>query len=150
MPLRATYIALLLSLSVPCMAGAEQLLAQSSVMLPEAETSSDSQAGASQPVASASSAPAAPSLKKSADLAAAPASDLWDRIRDGFALPENDSDLVREQENWFANRPDYMRRTIDRSKRYMFHIVEEVEKRGMPTEIALLPIIESAYNHKAL
>ncbi|PWB57233.1 MAG: lytic transglycosylase, partial [Nitrosomonadales bacterium] len=75
--------------------------------------------------------------------------DLWERIRSGFALAELDSPLVQEHEAWYASRPDYVRRTVERSQRYLFHIVEEVEKRGMPAEIALLPIIESAYNPKA-
>jgi membrane-bound lytic murein transglycosylase D len=75
--------------------------------------------------------------------------DLWERIRLGFALAEMDTPLVQEHENWYANRPDYVRRMVERSQRYMYHIVEEVEKRGMPTEVALLPIIESAFNPKA-
>lgn len=79
------------------------------------------------------------------DLTTAPTS-LWQRIRNGFGLPDIATPLVREQEEWFANRPDYIQRTVARSSRYLYHIVEEVEKRGMPSEIALLPIIESAYN----
>ena len=79
------------------------------------------------------------------DLTTAPTS-LWQRIRNGFGLPDIASPLVREQEEWFANRPDYIKRTVARSSRYLYYIVEEVEKRGMPSEIALLPIIESAYN----
>ena len=79
------------------------------------------------------------------DLTTAPTS-LWQRIRHGFGLPDIASPLVREQEEWFSNRPDYLKRTVARSSRYLYHIVEEVEKRGMPSEIALLPIIESAYN----
>ena len=79
------------------------------------------------------------------DLTKEPTS-LWQRIRNGFGLPDISSLLVREQEAWFANRPDYIKRTVARSSRYLYHIVEEVEKRGMPSEIALLPIIESAYN----
>ena len=75
--------------------------------------------------------------------------DVWERIRNGFALPEMTAPQVRENENWYANRPDYVKRMIDRSKLYLFYIVEEVEKRGMPTEIALLPMIESAFNPKA-
>ncbi|MFA7318285.1 MAG: transglycosylase SLT domain-containing protein, partial [Sulfuricella sp.] len=75
--------------------------------------------------------------------------DLWERIRSGFQLAELGSPLVQEHEAWYANRPDYVQRTVERSQRYLFHIVEEIEKRGMPTEIALLPIIESAYNPKA-
>lgn len=76
-------------------------------------------------------------------------SNLWERIRAGFALGDLDSPLVKEHEAWYAARPDYVERMTERSQRYLFHIVEEVEKRGMPTEIALLPMIESAYNPKA-
>ena len=47
------------------------------------------------------------------------------------------------------NRPDYMRRMVDRSSRYLYHIVDELEKRGMPMELALLPMVESAYNPMA-
>lgn len=75
--------------------------------------------------------------------------DLWARLRSGFALADLDTPLIKEHENWYANRPEYVRRMVERSQRYLFHIVEEVEKRGMPTEIALLPMIESAYNPKA-
>jgi membrane-bound lytic murein transglycosylase D len=75
--------------------------------------------------------------------------DLWERIRAGFAMEEVDSTLVQRHEAWYLNRPDYVLRMIDRSRLYLFHIVEEVEKRGMPMEIALLPMIESAYNPSA-
>ena len=79
------------------------------------------------------------------DLTLRPTS-LWHRIRNGFGLPDMTSPLVREQEDWFAKRPDYISRTVARSSRYLYYIVEQIEKRGMPSEIALLPIIESAYN----
>ncbi|MGZ5095340.1 MAG: transglycosylase SLT domain-containing protein [Burkholderiales bacterium] len=72
--------------------------------------------------------------------------DVWERIRNGFAMTPIDNDLVRDWENWYSNRPDYVARMIDRSSRFLFHIVEEVEKRKMPMEVALLPMIESAYN----
>ncbi|MDP2786273.1 MAG: LysM peptidoglycan-binding domain-containing protein [Sulfurimicrobium sp.] len=75
--------------------------------------------------------------------------DLWERIRAGFALSDLNSPLVKEHEAWYAARPEYVGRMMERSQRYLFHIVEEVEKRGMPTEIALLPMIESAFNPKA-
>lgn len=75
--------------------------------------------------------------------------DVWQRIRIGFAIAELDSDLVQRHENWYAARPDYVARMFSRSQRYLYHIVEEVEKRGMPTEVALLPMIESAFNPKA-
>ena len=76
-------------------------------------------------------------------------SNLWERIRTGFALSDLNSPLVKEHEAWYAARPEYVGRMMERSQRYLFHIVEEVEKRGMPTEIALLPMIESAFNPKA-
>ncbi len=75
--------------------------------------------------------------------------DLWQRIKDGYGMPDSTSMLVANHEQWYSSRPDYIRRMVERSQKYLFHIVEEVEKRGMPTEIALLPMIESAYNPQA-
>lgn len=75
--------------------------------------------------------------------------DIWERIRNGFSMPDIDSEYTAKHENWYASRPDYVKRMLERSQKYLFHIVEEVEKRGMPTEIALLPMIESAYNPQA-
>jgi membrane-bound lytic murein transglycosylase D len=72
--------------------------------------------------------------------------DLWHRIRMGFQLEPLDSQLVFEHEDWYSRRPDYIQRFVDRGSKYLHHIVEEVEKRGMPMEIALLPVIESAFN----
>ena len=79
-----------------------------------------------------------------------PPSDMWDRIRRGFAMPNLESDLVRDREQWYASRPDYMQRMTERSRKYLFHIVEELERRGMPTELALLPYVESAFNPQAV
>ncbi|RYF83342.1 MAG: LysM peptidoglycan-binding domain-containing protein [Comamonadaceae bacterium] len=81
---------------------------------------------------------------------AAPPADMWDRIRRGFAMPDLDTDLVRDREQWYATRPDYINRMVGRSNRYIFHIVEELERRNMPTELALLPYIESAFNPQAV
>lgn len=75
-----------------------------------------------------------------------PSQDLWSRIRSGFAMRDVDSKLVAKHEKWYASRPDYVARMTDRARRYLFYITEEVERRGMPTEIALLPMIESAFN----
>ncbi len=75
--------------------------------------------------------------------------DLWSRIKTGYAIPNIKSQYTTNHETWYASRPDYMRRMLERSQKYLFHIVEEVEKRGMPTEIALLPMIESAFNPQA-
>jgi membrane-bound lytic murein transglycosylase D len=79
----------------------------------------------------------------------APIDDLWQRIRNGFAVPDLDSALVREKTRYYAARPDYLQRIFDRSRLYLYHIVEEIEKRGLPTELALLPMVESAFNPMA-
>jgi membrane-bound lytic murein transglycosylase D len=71
--------------------------------------------------------------------------DLWARLRAGFQLQDLDDEWVRKAEAWYSARPDYVERMTTRGSRYLFHIVEEVEKRGMPAELALLPFIESAF-----
>ncbi|MEO8409099.1 MAG: LysM peptidoglycan-binding domain-containing protein, partial [Propionivibrio sp.] len=76
--------------------------------------------------------------------------DLFQRIRNGFAMPDIDNELVLSHQQWYMGHPDYLRRMLDRSSLYMHYIVEELEKRGMPTELALLPMVESAYNPMAL
>ena len=77
------------------------------------------------------------------------ADDVWDRIRMGFAIPNMTSPLVIEQQAWFLSHQDYLQRAVERSSHYIYHVVEELKKRGMPTELALLPFIESAYNPMA-
>ena len=79
-------------------------------------------------------------------IAELPPSDLWDRIRAGYAMPDLDDPLVAKWEKYYSERPEYMARIVDRSGKYMFYIVTELERRGMPLEIALLPMIESAFN----
>ena len=74
-----------------------------------------------------------------------PDPDLWYRIRVGFGLDPLDSPLVAENEAWYASRPDYIKRFVDRGSLYLHYIVEQVEKRGMPMELALLPVVESAF-----
>jgi len=75
-----------------------------------------------------------------------PPDDLWQRMRNGFSMPDLDSPLVADRQAWYLNRPDLLKRIFERSRRYLHHIVDELEKRGMPTELALLPIVESSYN----
>jgi membrane-bound lytic murein transglycosylase D len=79
-----------------------------------------------------------------------PADDLWERIRVGFGMANLDDPYVTKWEEWYSSRPDYVARMIDRSRRYLYHIVVEVQQRGMPLEIALLPMVESAFNPIAL
>lgn len=86
----------------------------------------------------------------SVDSLASSDADLWARIRNGFQMTDLTGDLVDNQTNWYASRPDYVQRMTDRSRLYLYHIVEQLEERHMPTELALLPFIESAYNPQAL
>ena len=72
-------------------------------------------------------------------------SDLFDRMRAGFKLDEVDRHAVDVQSDWYANHPDYLERAFGRAELYMYHIVTELEARGMPLELALLPVVESAF-----
>ena len=74
---------------------------------------------------------------------------LWASLRKDFRMNEVNSELVRRHESKFAANGAYFDRTITRSKPYMYHIANEVRKRNMPAEIALLPFIESAFVTKA-
>ncbi|MGN6388202.1 MAG: transglycosylase SLT domain-containing protein [Burkholderiaceae bacterium] len=76
--------------------------------------------------------------------------DIWARIRNGFGIPDLDNPLVTAQTEWYVARPDYIQRATTRASLYLFHVVQELEKRHMPTELALLPFIESAFNPQAL
>ena len=75
--------------------------------------------------------------------------DLWERVRGGFNMADLDSDLVRKWEQWYARDPAYVQRMTERGGRYLFHIMQEVNRRGLPAELALLPFIESAFNPQA-
>jgi membrane-bound lytic murein transglycosylase D len=75
-----------------------------------------------------------------------PQTDLLQRLRNGFAMPDLHSTLVADRQAWYLNNPAYIKRVLERSKRYLYYIVSELEDRGMPTELALLPIVESSYN----
>jgi membrane-bound lytic murein transglycosylase D len=78
-----------------------------------------------------------------------PPQDLWQRIRQGFGMADIDNAAGARQMTYYAARPEYLQRMFDRSRMYLFHIVEELGKRGMPTELALLPMVESAFNPMA-
>jgi membrane-bound lytic murein transglycosylase D len=93
-------------------------------------------------------------VKKASSLEPAPVmamrdEDIWIRIRKGFGIPNLDNPLVVNQLKWYISRPDYIERTTTRASLYLYHVVEELEKRNMPTELALLPFIESAFNPQA-
>lgn len=79
--------------------------------------------------------------------------DLWMRVRAGFSLANIQSQEVRQHESNFSKNQRFIDHIVGRSQRYLFYIIEEVERRRMPAEIALLPIIESefdpdAYSHR--
>lgn len=75
---------------------------------------------------------------------------LWDRIRHGFALPALKGPRVAGRERWYGQRKDLVANVSEKARRYLFHIVEAVEKRGLPMELALLPFIESGFEPGAL
>jgi membrane-bound lytic murein transglycosylase D len=75
--------------------------------------------------------------------------EIFQHLRRGFSMPNINSELVLHHQQWYLNRPDYLRRMITRSSRYLHFIIVELDKRGMPLEIALLPMVESAYNPTA-
>ncbi len=79
-----------------------------------------------------------------------PPHDMWDRIRRGFAIPNLHSDLTEQWTLYYASHPESVHRMSQRASKYLYFIVDELEKRGMPTELALLPFVESAYNPTAL
>jgi len=113
--------------------------------IPDADTVSDAKTGL--PVESDSHPEIKIELVGTARLSE---NDLWTRIRSGFAMREFNSPLIAKHEQWYASRPEYVARMTDRAQRYLYFITSEVERRGMPSEIALLPMIESAFNPGAL
>jgi len=82
------------------------------------------------------------------DLTARP-DDVWARVRMGFSVPDMHSSLVVDQQAWYLSHQDYLQRSFERASHYLYHVVGELEKRHMPTELALLPFVESAYNPMA-
>ena len=79
-----------------------------------------------------------------------PPRDMWDRIRRQFAMPQLRGPLVDRQVSWYLSRPDVLRGIFQRSRRYLYHVVTELERRNMPLELALLPMVESGYSPHAL
>jgi membrane-bound lytic murein transglycosylase D len=75
-----------------------------------------------------------------------PAPDAWERIRRGYAIPNLNTPLVDKWTAYYAAHPESMNRMAARAGKYLYYIVEEINRRGLPTELALLPFVESAYN----
>ena len=78
-----------------------------------------------------------------------PPIDVWERIRRGFAIPNLNTELSEKWTDYYAKHPQSIQRMADRSGRYLYYIVDEINRRGLPTEIALLPFVESAYDPNA-
>ena len=76
--------------------------------------------------------------------------DVWGRIRSGYAIPDLNNALVTRHAQAYASHPGNLARISGRASPYLYHVVSELEKRGMPTELALLPVIESAFNPQAM
>lgn len=72
--------------------------------------------------------------------------DLFDRIRAGYALPDTQHYAIDREVEQYCSKPDFLDRTFRRGARYLYYIVNEVERRDLPLELALLPVVESAFN----
>jgi len=131
--LLAAVMATLTLAAAPALATRGDPFVQLSGIAPAASTSADAQS-------------ANPEIAR---LLARPAS-LWDRIRSGYAIPDLKNDpLVAQHERWWAARPALLGAILERSRKYLYFVVEGLERRGMPLELALLPIVESGYNPMA-
>jgi membrane-bound lytic murein transglycosylase D len=72
--------------------------------------------------------------------------DVLARLRRNFNLTYADNSRTEAEKNWFVRHPDYLDRVFTRARRYLPYIVAELERRDLPLELALLPIVESAYD----
>jgi membrane-bound lytic murein transglycosylase D len=132
--------------------GAEQVFSlQAATTIASLQTSpvSAAPAAATQP-----SATTADVMRESAPITSldhtAQTEDIWARVRKGFAMRDLESPLVDDRMRYYLARPQQLKQMLERGRKYMYYITTELEKRGMPTELALLPIVESAYNPLAL
>ena len=71
--------------------------------------------------------------------------DVWQRVRNNYGIPDLYNAEVTKKEVYYAQRADYVARMTDRSGDFMYHIMNEIERSNMPSEIALLPFVESAF-----
>jgi membrane-bound lytic murein transglycosylase D len=106
-------------------------------------------AGAPAVATPADASPAVPAAATT-ELTPAQARDLWERIRKGFAMPDLTGKRAASSTHWYAGQPDYMARMAARASLYLYFIVQEIEKRHLPTELALLPFVESAMQPQAV
>lgn len=149
MPLRTAALSAIALLMAAC---AQLPMADNEALSGPEVSSIESSITAADPAPSPDVAPATPAKPGQAVVVVPqnpPPANLWQRVRNGFRMNDMNNALVREWEQWYSTRPEYVARMVERSSRYLYHIVEEVERRNMPAEIALLPMIESAYNPQA-
>ncbi|WP_051566961.1 transglycosylase SLT domain-containing protein [Herminiimonas sp. CN] len=130
-------IALLLCLSAPLFGQANDITISSAIMAPSAVSDLSFSGDSNNPEFAA------------AQVLSMEEVDVWARIRKGFNIQDLDNPLVASQAAHYSANPDYFLRTTSRASRYLFHVVQELDKRGMPTELALLPFVESAFNPEA-
>lgn len=150
------WLALATSLGSPCIAHAQLGFNEQNTLSPwQVQTPAPSTAISvdSKPVPHAIEEaidvmPETTSPVRTVDLTSAP-DDIWQRIRLGFGMPDLNNDLVTERQVWYLSRPSVLKSLLNRGRRYLYYIVDELERRGMPTELALLPMVESAYNPMA-
>ncbi len=76
--------------------------------------------------------------------------DIWGRLRSGFAMDIPDDPQIESELRWYVDHPLFLDNAWGRGSRYLFHILNEVERRGLPTELALLPVVESAFQTNAV
>ena len=100
---------------------------------------------ATGPAAEAPSPPPPPPPPQAAAPAPVQYADLFARIRGGFILPDPDAAAIDRQLNWYASNTEYLQRAFGRADMYLYYIVTQLEARHMPLELALLPVIESAF-----
>ncbi len=142
------------NVTIPLPAPAEPVALPEFQREPETEATPDTvprKVTPSRRVANSPRAAAAPSAAAPAPVRAAAAKqasrDIWERVRSGFQMRgTGDPSLVNDWEIYYSSRQDYFGQMINNSSHFLYHIANEVERRGMPMEIALLPMIESAYN----
>ena len=109
-------------------------------------TTPASAAAAVGPAGTSDTAAGEPGPTQVAGLTPAQYADLFDRMRSGFKLDSDGDHASLDAElRWYENNPDYLQRAFSRADLYLYHIVTELERRGMPLEIALLPVVESAF-----
>ncbi len=128
--------------------GPERATAAAAQKLPAASATGET-AGQNRPAEAGQGVPVL--VEGAANTASTPdEQDLWGRIRRGFKMPDLTNKRAQASTRWYASQPDYIGRMTTRASLYLFHIVEEIEKRGMPTELALLPFVESGMQPEAV